>query len=89
MAAPSSSFNASSIPIIDLERARSGAPEEVTRAAQEVYLAFKNVGFAYIKNHGVPQELIDEAFEWVWTSTALSFQWYKLNVIHGYSDTSF
>ncbi|KAJ5387881.1 gibberellin 20-oxidase [Penicillium cosmopolitanum] len=64
MTAPSSSFNASSIPIIDLERARSGAPEEVTRAAQEVYLAFKNVGFAYIKNHGVPQELIDEAFEW-------------------------
>lgn len=64
-----SSFDTLSIPIIDLQRARSGAPDEVTRAAQEVYLAFKNVGFAYIKNHGVPQDLIDEAFEWVWTST--------------------
>jgi isopenicillin N synthase-like dioxygenase len=54
-----------SIPIIDLERARSADPDEVRRAAKEVYLAFKNVGFAYIENHGVPQDLIDEAFEWV------------------------
>lgn len=53
------------IPIIDLEPMRTGTPEEVTRVAQEVYQAFKNVGFAYIKNHGVPQHLIDEAFEWV------------------------
>lgn len=54
-----------SIPIIDLEPARSGTHGEVAQVAEDVYLAFKNVGFAYIKNHGVPQELIDEAFEWV------------------------
>ncbi|CAI7643926.1 gibberellin 20-oxidase [Penicillium manginii] len=61
-----------SIPIIDLERARSADPDEVRRAAKEVYLAFKNVGFAYIENHGVPQDLIDEAFEWSRKFFALS-----------------
>ncbi|OQD74051.1 hypothetical protein PENDEC_c012G06844 [Penicillium decumbens] len=53
-----------SIPIIDLEPARTGTPEEAAQVAQDVYQAFKHVGFAYIKNHGVPQELIDEAFSW-------------------------
>ncbi|KAL2866140.1 isopenicillin N synthase family dioxygenase [Aspergillus lucknowensis] len=54
----------SSIPIIDLEPARSGGPEELAKVAHEVYQAFKHVGFAYIKNHGVPQELVNEAFGW-------------------------
>jgi isopenicillin N synthase-like dioxygenase len=54
-----------SIPIIDLEPARTGTPEEAAQVAKDVYHAFKYVGFAYIKNHGVPQELIDEAFSWV------------------------
>ncbi|KAL2849706.1 hypothetical protein BJX68DRAFT_94847 [Aspergillus pseudodeflectus] len=53
-----------SIPIIDLEPARNGGPEAIAKVAHEVYQAFKHVGFAYIKNHGVPQELVDEAFGW-------------------------
>ena len=57
-----------SIPIIDLEPARSGGPEELANLAHEIYQAFKHVGFAYIKNHGVPQDLIDEAFSWVRSS---------------------
>ena len=55
-----------SIPIIDLEPVRTGSSEDVDRTAKEIYHAFKYVGFAYIKNHGVPQDLVDEAFEWVW-----------------------
>ena len=58
-------MDAVSIPIIDLEPARTGTPEEAAQVAKDVYQAFKNVGFAYIKNHGVSQELIDEAFQWV------------------------
>lgn len=54
-----------SIPMIDLEPARTGTPEEAAQVAKEVYEAFKHIGFAYIKSHGVPQELIDEAFSWV------------------------
>ncbi|KAL2808326.1 hypothetical protein BJX63DRAFT_409640 [Aspergillus granulosus] len=53
-----------SIPIIDLESARNGGPEEFAKVAHEVYQAFKYVGFAYIKNHGVPQDLVNEAFGW-------------------------
>ncbi|KAF9890512.1 hypothetical protein FE257_005917 [Aspergillus nanangensis] len=53
-----------SIPIIDLEPARSGDPKIVDKTAKEIYHAFKYIGFAYIKNHGVPQELVDEAFQW-------------------------
>lgn len=54
-----------SIPVIDLTPTRTGTPEEAARTARDIYLAFKNVGFAYIKNHGVPQHLVDEAFAWV------------------------
>ncbi|EED14117.1 gibberellin 20-oxidase, putative [Talaromyces stipitatus ATCC 10500] len=55
---------AARIPIIDLELAHTGSPEDVAKVAHDVYQAFKHVGFAYIKNHGVPQELINEAFGW-------------------------
>ncbi|OAL29221.1 hypothetical protein AYO20_09274 [Fonsecaea nubica] len=52
------------IPIIDLEPIRSGTPEEARATGKLVYQAFRDVGFAYIKNHGVPQELVDQAFDW-------------------------
>ncbi|KIW77745.1 hypothetical protein Z517_07578 [Fonsecaea pedrosoi CBS 271.37] len=52
------------IPIIDLEPIRSGTPEEARATGKLVYQAFRDVGFAYIKNHGVPQELVDRAFDW-------------------------
>ena len=53
------------IPIIDLEPVRSGTPEQARQTGELVYKAFRDVGFAYIKNHGLPQELQDQAFEWV------------------------
>lgn len=53
------------IPIIDLEPMRSGTSPEATRTSKDVFEAFRGVGFAYIKNHGVPQPLIDQMFEWV------------------------
>jgi isopenicillin N synthase-like dioxygenase len=53
------------IPVIDLEPIRSGSPEEARETGRKVYEAFRDVGFAYIKNHGLPQELLDEAFSWV------------------------
>ncbi|KAL2399163.1 Proline hydroxylase buaE [Exophiala dermatitidis] len=53
-----------SIPIIDLEPVRKGTPEEARETGKKVFEAFRDVGFAYIKNHGLPQELQDKAFEW-------------------------
>ncbi|KIW11343.1 hypothetical protein PV08_10643 [Exophiala spinifera] len=52
------------IPIIDLEPVRSGNPEQVLETGKKVYEAFRDVGFAYIKNHGLPQAILDQAFEW-------------------------
>jgi len=53
------------IPIINLEPIRSGIPDQALDTGKEVYEAFRGVGFAYIKNHGLPQQLLDQAFEWV------------------------
>lgn len=55
----------SSIPVIDLAQARSGSDEDVQIVAKKLYEAFKNVGFAYVKNHGVPEDVVNEAFNWV------------------------
>lgn len=54
------------IPIIDLAPLESPSLREAEATAAELYEALKKVGFAYIKNHGVPQHTVDEAFEWVW-----------------------
>jgi len=62
------------IPIIDLEPVRSGTPKEADETGQKVYEAFRDVGFAYIKNHGLPQELLDQAFEWVASSLLSSLK---------------
>jgi isopenicillin N synthase-like dioxygenase len=50
------------IPVIDFEPFRTGGPTERKRAALELAAAFRNVGFAYLGGHGVPQELIDRTF---------------------------
>ncbi|PFH61279.1 hypothetical protein XA68_17792 [Ophiocordyceps unilateralis] len=54
----------SGIPIIDLLPFETGNAREVAECANKLFNAFKTVGFAYIKNHGVPQEQVDEAFSW-------------------------
>jgi isopenicillin N synthase-like dioxygenase len=51
--------------VVDFALARTGSEEDRRRVAKELHEAFKNVGFAYVKNHGVPQDVVDEAFAWV------------------------
>ncbi|OAA55790.1 oxidoreductase, 2OG-Fe(II) oxygenase family [Niveomyces insectorum RCEF 264] len=52
------------IPIIDFAPFRNGSLDEKKAVGKAVYEAFRDVGFAYLANHGVPQETVDEAFEW-------------------------
>ncbi|KAH7309828.1 hypothetical protein B0I35DRAFT_359293 [Stachybotrys elegans] len=54
------------IPIIDFTplKGEDTEQEPFIKAGQEIYEGFKNFGFAYIKNHSVPQDVVDEAFEW-------------------------
>lgn len=53
------------IPVIDFAPFRDGSPEDAEATAKKIFEAFRDVGFAYLKNHGVPQEVVDEAFSWV------------------------
>ena len=48
------------IPVVDLSAFRDGSdPEAVTK---EIRWAFSNVGFLYLRGHGVPQQTVDAAF---------------------------
>lgn len=54
-----------SIPIIDLSAwTTASTPEARLKAAKELATACHNVGFVSIINHGVPLDLLDEAFAW-------------------------
>jgi len=50
------------IPVLDLKLYLEGAPGERERLAQELRYAQENIGFYYIKNHGIPQDLVDRMF---------------------------
>lgn len=50
------------IPVLDLQHYLEGVPGERERLAEELRYAQENIGFFYIKNHGVPQDLIDRMF---------------------------
>jgi isopenicillin N synthase-like dioxygenase len=51
------------VPLIDFSGMREGLGEAKARVAAELRDACIHVGFFYISNHGVPQELIDAMFE--------------------------
>jgi isopenicillin N synthase-like dioxygenase len=53
------------VPIVDFGRFLNGSLQEREEAAAAVDAAFQNVGFVYLHNHGVPQERVDECFDWV------------------------
>ncbi|KAI0134279.1 thymine dioxygenase [Xylariales sp. AK1849] len=52
------------IPVVDFRTWSDGSREERRRIAQELTEACRRVGFAYIINHRVPNELLEEAFGW-------------------------
>lgn len=50
------------IPVIDIADLVSETPAALARVAAELRRAAETVGFFYVKNHGVPQTLIDLVF---------------------------
>ncbi|KAI0698155.1 Clavaminate synthase-like protein [Cytidiella melzeri] len=50
------------IPIIDLANAQSPDTTERMQLAAKIRDACINVGFLYVKNHGIPEEIIQRAF---------------------------
>ena len=52
-----------SIPVIDVSRAYRDEPGALDTVAREVRHASQHVGFFYLAGHGVPQIIVDAAFE--------------------------
>ena len=51
------------VPVIDLAPLIDGRTAGVDEVARKIRHAYTRIGFSYIINHGVPQALIDEAFD--------------------------
>ena len=54
-----------SLPVIDFSRYTAGSAEERLAVSRELVQAFKSVGFVYLLNHGIPNDMVHEAFDWV------------------------
>ena len=54
-----------SIPSVDLSQFTRGSNEERQRFVAELGNAYEDVGFVAVKNHGIPDELIDELYQYV------------------------
>lgn len=50
------------IPILDVSRYFAGDTDDLTRLGAGLRHAFENVGFYYLRGHGVPRALIDATF---------------------------
>ena len=48
----------SAVPVIDLEGGPASSAEAQHRIAREIRDAGRNIGFFYIVNHGVPDQLV-------------------------------
>ena len=51
------------IPVLDLAPLRRGAPDALEHLAADLRHVFENVGFYFVTNHGVPQDLVDRMFD--------------------------
>jgi len=47
------------IPVVDLSKFVNGNASERAEFVEEIGKAFHEVGFVGVRNHGVPQELVD------------------------------
>jgi len=59
---PVNTSDAAEIPVLDLAPYLSGQSAARERLAKQLCHALENIGFYFIKGHGVPQSLIDAAF---------------------------
>jgi len=57
--------NLTDIAVIDFERFRLGEPVEQKAIAKEIVKSFQDIGFVYLKSHGLSQDTVDSMFAWV------------------------
>jgi isopenicillin N synthase-like dioxygenase len=52
----------STIPVVSFANFLTGDRARQKEVATQVYNAFSSVGFIYLRDHGIPQERVDEMF---------------------------
>ena len=62
------------IPVVDLAEFTHGTPEQKAAFVQSLGKAYEEVGFVAVKNHGVPDELIANQYEYVQQFFALPLE---------------
>jgi isopenicillin N synthase-like dioxygenase len=60
-----------SIPVVDLAAFTQGSASDKKSFVYELGRAYEDVGFVAVKNHGIPEELIDELYKYVQAFFAL------------------
>ena len=63
-----------SIPVVDLADFLSGDAQRRAAFVQAIGKAYEDVGFVAVKNHGVPDELIAQQYEYVQQFFALPLE---------------
>ena len=53
------------IAVVSFARFIHGSDADKRAVAKELYEAFSTVGWVYLKDHGIPQERVDEIFSLV------------------------
>jgi isopenicillin N synthase-like dioxygenase len=56
---------AADITIVSFDKFINGGDAERRVVAKQLYNAFSTVGWVYLKDHGIPQERVDEIFKLV------------------------
>ena len=51
------------IPVVDLSKFVNGNAEERKAFVEKLGKAFHEIGFVGVKNHGIPQQLIDDFYK--------------------------
>ena len=55
----------SAIPLIDFEQFLNGSTKNRQQIASNIDAAFRSVGFFYLSNHGINEDIVNECFRWV------------------------
>ena len=50
------------IPVVSFSKFLTGNRADQKEVAKQVYDAFSSVGFVYLRDHGIPQERVNEIF---------------------------
>jgi isopenicillin N synthase-like dioxygenase len=56
---------AADIAVVSFDKFINGGDAEKRAVAKQLYDAFSTVGWVYLKDHGIPQERVDEIFRLV------------------------